>query len=66
MPLECKPETKPFDPNRSVFPDHFERDEMKSSTHVEDKNCKQNLSKKGVDLRVDGRIILKWMLQYET
>jgi hypothetical protein len=64
VPLECKPETKPFDSNLLVFPDHFERDELKSSTRVKDKNCKQNLSKKIVDLSVDGIIILKWMLQY--
>ena len=66
LPLVYKPETQPFDPNCSVFSDHVERDELKSSTLVKDKNCKQNLNKKSVDLSVDGRIILKWMLQYAT
>jgi hypothetical protein len=58
VPVEYKPEAQPFDPNCSVFSDHVERDELKSSTHVEDKNCKQTFSQKSVDLSVDGRIIL--------
>jgi len=45
LPLEYKPETQQFDPNCSLFPD-YERDELKSSAHVKDKNCKQNLSQK--------------------